>query len=29
VPQKLFDSFNGDSMDGLRRFLDVSGAGSE
>ena len=25
VPQKLFDSFNGDSMEGLRRFLDASG----
>ena len=29
VPQKLFDSFNGDTVDGLRRFLDASGAGSE
>ena len=28
VPQKLFDSFNGDSIEGLRRFLDASGAGS-
>ncbi len=25
VPQKLFDVFDGDSMDGLRRFLDASG----
>jgi type III restriction enzyme len=28
VPQKLFDSFNGDSVEGLRRFLAASGAGS-
>jgi type III restriction enzyme len=25
VPQKLFDVFDGDSVDGLRRFLDASG----
>jgi type III restriction enzyme len=29
VPQKLFDGFNGDSIEGLRRFLDASGVGSE
>ena len=28
VPQKLFDSFNGDSVEALRRFLDASGTGS-
>jgi len=28
VPQKLFDTFNGDSVEGLRRFLDASGVGS-
>ena len=28
VPQKLFDSFNGDSVEALRRFLDASGADS-
>ena len=28
VPQKLFDSFNGDSVEALRRFLDASGPGS-
>ena len=28
VPQKLFDSFNGDTVEALRRFLDASGAGS-
>ena len=27
VPQKLFDSFNGDSVEALRRFLDASGTG--
>ena len=26
VPQKLFDSFDGDTLEGLRRFLDASGA---
>jgi type III restriction enzyme len=26
VPQKLFDTFDGDTIDGLRRFLDASGA---
>jgi type III restriction enzyme len=26
VPQKLFDTFDGDSVDGLRRFLDASGS---
>lgn len=25
VPQKLFDTFDGDSVEGLRRFLDASG----
>jgi len=25
VPQKLFDTFDGDSIEGLRRFLDASG----
>ncbi len=29
VPQKLFDVFDGDSMDGLRRFLDASGAATK
>ena len=24
VPQKLFDTFDGDSIEGLRRFLDAS-----
>lgn len=24
VPQKLFDTFDGDSVEGLRRFLDAS-----
>lgn len=28
VPQKLFDTFDGDTVEGLRRFLDASGAGS-
>jgi type III restriction enzyme len=28
VPQKLFDSFNGDSVEALRRYLDASGRGS-
>jgi len=28
VPQKLFDTFDGDSVEGLRRFLDASGVGS-
>ncbi len=26
VPQKLFDTFDGDSIEGLRRFLDASGS---
>jgi type III restriction enzyme len=29
VPQKLFDTFDGDTVEGLRRFLDASGAGSQ
>lgn len=29
VPQKLFDVFDGDSMDGLRRFLDASGTATK
>jgi len=28
VPQKLFDTFDGDTVDGLRRFLDASTTGS-
>jgi len=28
VPQRLFDSFNGDNVEALRRFLDASSAGS-
>lgn len=28
VPQKLFDSFDGDTIEGLRRFLGASGVGS-
>ncbi len=29
VPQKVFDSFDGETVEGLRRFLEASGAGSE
>ena len=29
VPQKLFDVFDGDSIDGLRRFLDASGTATK
>jgi hypothetical protein len=29
VPQKLFDKFDGDSIESLRRFLDASGASGE
>ncbi|HTX30805.1 MAG TPA: DEAD/DEAH box helicase family protein [Solirubrobacteraceae bacterium] len=29
VPQKLFDVFDGDTMDGLRRFLNASGIATE
>ncbi len=29
VPQKLFDTFDGDTVEALRRFLDASGAGGD
>ncbi len=29
VPQKLFDTFDGDSIDGLRRYLDASGTATK
>lgn len=29
VPQKLFDTFDGDTVEGLRRFLDASGTATE
>ncbi len=29
VPQKLFDTFDGDTIEGLRRFLDASGTATK